>query len=396
MKILFYSPHPNLSIHAPAGYATHMKGIIHGFKSMGYEVKPLIMGDYFPQALASENNVRFKKSYIHKIKKIVPSLLWETIKDIKLYLFDKKNEKKLEKIILEFKPDLVYERMNYLQTSGIKMALKHNIKHITEVNAPYIKERIELQGKSLLLCLAKHKQKYLFNNTHFILPVSGVLGEYIYKKDVSLQKKTHTVSNGIHLQDIHFDYDSPQKIRLKYHIPTSNYVIGFAGSIQKWHGIDIMLKAFKLFSDHISHSTLLIIGSGESMEEYKLLSKNLGIEDKVVFTGNVSSAEVYNYLNSCDLLLLANSNWYCSPIKIFEYAAIKKPMVLVNSSPVQEIFTHLKHAYLCSATPTSMFEGIMKMYSDRAFSTQLVNNAYHELSEKHTWANKVKQIADLL
>ena len=46
----------------------------------------------------------------------------------------------------DFKPDFVYERINYLQSSGPRVCKEMGICHFAEINSPYVKEKVELEG----------------------------------------------------------------------------------------------------------------------------------------------------------------------------------------------------------------------------------------------------------
>ena len=66
----------------------------------------------------------------------------------KLIRHDIKAGKILEENILKINPDLIYERSEYLQDSGAKLANKYNIKYFIEVNAPFVEEMNVFEGYS--------------------------------------------------------------------------------------------------------------------------------------------------------------------------------------------------------------------------------------------------------
>ena len=68
-----------------------------------------------------------------------------------------------------------------------------------------------------------------------------------------------------------------------------------------WH----MLKAFKLVHDEMKNTRLVLLGAG-SFDNYKKLSKDLGIEDAVYFAG--MRKDPYKFLKRADLYLLTSAN----------------------------------------------------------------------------------------
>jgi glycosyltransferase involved in cell wall biosynthesis len=49
---------------------------------------------------------------------------------------------------------------------------------------------------------------------------------------------------------------------------------------------------------------LVVVGSGDSLEEYRSYAKKLGIEERIVFTGYVQDSLLPNYYASSDLVVL--------------------------------------------------------------------------------------------
>jgi hypothetical protein len=106
MKILFYSPHSQLYFNAPTGYGSHMRGMVEAFKELGHEVDVLVLGEK-PQTNSEEHITIKKKRWL---KKSMPSFFWRTFKELNWIRFDNYAKIELEKKILSFQPDLVYER----------------------------------------------------------------------------------------------------------------------------------------------------------------------------------------------------------------------------------------------------------------------------------------------
>jgi len=146
MKILYFSPHPNLYLQIPSGPGAHMREMILAFETLGHEVTPLIMGGIEAQLTAngsSENQTSFRE----RIKLFIPKALWASAKDINLNKFDLHAKSELQKAIKEFEPDVIYERANYAMVSGVEAAKEMNIPHVLEMNAPYPEEKAGMEGK---------------------------------------------------------------------------------------------------------------------------------------------------------------------------------------------------------------------------------------------------------
>lgn len=385
-----------MSIHAPAGYAMHMRGIISGLEALGHTVIPVIIGDLNKSGRVVSDPSPGTFSFKRKIKSFIPKLIWESLKDYQLLNTDQKNVAILENMVKEHRPDVIYERLNYLQASGVIVAQKYGIQHISELNAPYVEERIELQGYSLFLGKAHRINQEVFEKTSLITPVSEALKRYVVKNYGISPYKITSVPNGINLEKVNIDPSKIDRIRTTYPSIKDRFVLGFVGSIQKWHGVDILIQAFHVFQKKYPNSMLMMVGDGETLASYKKLSLDLDLSEHIIFTGNVPIDEVYNYMSVMDLLLLSNTHWYCSPIKIFEYAAIQKPMVLVKTEAVEEIFRHDQEAYLTEADPKKIADGCLKIAQNPDYAQSLANHAYTRLKEQFTWAKNAEKILNSL
>ena len=164
MKILYYSPHPQLSMHAPTGYGTHMREMIAAWRRMDIEVHTCIAGDLNDGQVGTSKSSQNSKATI--VKKLIPNYLWQSLRDLSLMKFDKAQQRNLENQIESFQPDVIYERVAYLQDSGIKTAQKYGIRHVSEINAPYPEERVFFSGNSFF---CQNRVKLNMKSSHILM-----------------------------------------------------------------------------------------------------------------------------------------------------------------------------------------------------------------------------------
>ena len=130
MKILYFSPHPQLRIEDPTGYGTHMREMIAAFEALGHEVHFLIAGNRVVQAKEAQGSITPTSLVKKVLKSMIPPLVWETIKDLQLIQVDRANERHLNRLVGELHPDVIYERSHYGMVSGVQVANNHGIQHI--------------------------------------------------------------------------------------------------------------------------------------------------------------------------------------------------------------------------------------------------------------------------
>ena len=390
MKILYYSPHPYLNLSDESGYATHMNEMIAAFKRQHHDVSVLIMGGEQRDTVSYQKQQSKTKQIV---KLITPKFIWESIKDFNLIRFDKHAKNKLEEKILKFNPDIVYERYNYCQKSGHEICQKYNIKHYIEINTPYTFERSTYQGKSYFLTLADKIEHKVFVNAFRLIVVSSALQNHFTDKH-KLSKEQFTVApNAVNFEKIQKDFDS-EVLRKKIKLSGSSKVIGFVGSVSEWHGIDVLVGVHQSLI-HKGHDVVtLIVGGGQALNKIKKKVVDLKLEQTFIFAGSVKHYEVFNYIGLFDIAIMPKSNWYGSPIKIFEYGAMKKAIIAPKTIPVLDVMKHREDGLLSEMNAESITPLVEELIENPSYRAKLANNFYHKVLSNYTWDRISKKVLD--
>lgn len=88
---------------------------------------------------------------------------------------------------------------------------------------------------------------------------------------------------------------------------------------------------------------------------------------------------------------------WTSPLKLFQYMAVGRPIVASNIEPIREILRDGENGLLCS--PTNVEEwvsAIRKLISEPEISLRLASAAWKEVSEKYSWDARASTMLDLL
>jgi len=101
-------------------------------------------------------------------------------------------------------------------------------------------------------------------------------------------------------------------------------VIGTASRLHPGKGIHVLIQAFARLVKIIPDVRCLIVGEGPEKARLQQLARDLGIEDRVVFTGYVE--EVLPYLRSVQIYVLASLQ-ESLPVSLLEALALGKPAI---------------------------------------------------------------------
>lgn len=145
------------------------------------------------------------------------------------------------------------------------------------------------------------ERDFNINAEEYVIWQSGVSTDIFYQKN-----------NGISKDD--------SKFKLFYH-----------GTVSVNRGIGLVIEAMSLLDASVS-AEFIIVGTGSGMEELKELSTKLNINDKITFKGFMPYQNMAHEISQADVCICPLPNrleWnVSSPIKVFEYMACGKPMIL--------------------------------------------------------------------
>ncbi len=127
-----------------------------------------------------------------------------------------------------------------------------------------------------------------------IMPVSDFMYEEYVRHGVPKEKMT-TIYDG-------FDFEWIDSFKVKKE--KKDFVtILYVGRLEKTKGVDLIIEACAKLKTQ--NWKLLIVGEGPKREEFEQLVHTLGIAEKVVFTGYVSTKEMYDYFSQSDIFVHA-------------------------------------------------------------------------------------------
>jgi glycosyltransferase involved in cell wall biosynthesis len=383
--IIYYSPHPTHDIVSEVGYATHQRETIIALEGLGHNVIKVIMGG------TELNGLKYTKSSVtsHKgikgfIKQLIPRFIWVTLKDLKLQFHDRRAAHILRHAIVEYKPDFVYERSEILQYRSLKVIEELGIPYLLEVNAPFIEEMKSLEGYSLMHLFAKRMENWKLSQAKKIFTVSTALKDYLVDTYKINENKFLVAPNRINLLKFKSEYKAKDNIN----------TFGFVGSILPFHKVELLVKAAAIVVKTHPEIKGIIVGDGAYLNRLEHLSASLGLVGHLEFTGRIPHNLVYKQIEKMDICIMPGTNWYGSPVKIFEYAAMGKPIIAPNVGPLRDVMTNMVDGLLVEQNVEAIAEAIIWCIENpaRAYSMSFVFK--EKVETEYTWRHSAQEIIE--
>jgi glycosyltransferase involved in cell wall biosynthesis len=391
MKIIYYSPHPTHDIVTEVGYATHQRETIIALQNLGAEVIPVIMGGTTFEEVPYKDGKAITHSGLKGfIKKIIPRYVWVTLKDFRLMMHDKRAAKRLEAAIIKYQPDLVYERSEYLQDASVAVVKKYKVKHYIEVNSPFVQEMKHLEGNSLWTSLGHYKEKRKYKSADKVWVVSSALKEFLVNRYQIESSKIIISPNRINKEEFE------RIIPLPFDIKTSQkqVVIGFVGSILPHHDVEDLIEAFGIVKRKNTDALLCIVGGGSLLDSLKQKVKEQQLTECVLFIGKVPHHQVPAYIKQMDICVMPGSNWYGSPIKIFEYGILGKAVIAPNNGPVNDVMEDLKDGILIEKGAEAIANAIIQLIENPDLRQSIGQHFKSKIEAEYQWEHAAKMILE--
>jgi len=273
------------------------------------------------------------------------------------------------------------------------------VPYILEVNAPLTVEQ-ERYRSLHMKSLAQGIEEVLFQKADSIIAVSEEVKEYIGSKGVPIEK-VHVTPNAV--DPVQFDPDetgTQGMLRERLSLPDDKFIVGFLGSLKRWHGVEILVEAMKVLWSSFENFHLLIVGNGPLRESLKEQFSREGIQDYTTLTGEIPYAEVPSYLKCMDITVAPYTripDFYFSPLKVFEYMAMGRPVVTSGMGQIKEIVDDGRTGLLFEpGDPRDLAEKIISLRYNPELMSRIGTEARKSILHKRTWKNNAREILSIV
>lgn len=242
--------------------------------------------------------------------------------------------------------DFLYERYSLFSMAGVQLGQSLGIPSLLEVNSPLVQE--QLTFRSLLdISKAREIEAIVFRQADAVLTVSDQVRDYVLSitGDNELRDRLHVLPNGVDRQRFHPDVPATA-----LPIDPATLVIGFVGSLKPWHGLDVLLRTMKLLRRDKLPVHLLLAGDGPMRDWIEGFIHGAELVEDVTLTGWLDNEALPTWIASMDIAVApypAIEGFYFSPLKLFEYLAMGKPVVASDIGQIADIIEHRTNGLLC-------------------------------------------------
>lgn len=172
----------------------------------------------------------------------------------------------------------------------------------------------------------------------------------------------------------------------------SRWLMLYLGVMGPQDGVDILIQAYAaLLRNHsVDRKDILmvLIGDGDAREELEISARNLGIDDRLIFTGFMSGSALYDYLATADLGVSPDPptpfNELSTMNKVMEYMAYGVPVVSFDLKETRHSAGDAAH-YVARCTPDDLASAIRDLLNDPDRRRRMGETGRKRILETFNW-----------
>jgi glycosyltransferase involved in cell wall biosynthesis len=164
------------------------------------------------------------------------------------------------------------------------------------------------------------------------------------------------------------------------------------GTVEERYGLDTVIRAVAILREEIPELRFAIYGDGSFVDQLRRLVAELGVEDRVSFSGGfVPEEQLVQAIAAADVGVVAMKRDAFRDItlagKMFDYIAMRKPLVVSRTRSVLQAFGSSCFELFDSDDPEDLARAIRTLHADPERRQQLVRRAA-EVAEPYRWAHQ--------
>lgn len=161
----------------------------------------------------------------------------------------------------------------------------------------------------------------------------------------------------------------------------------YLGSLHPWKGVSTLISALA----RIPNAHLRIAGGpAHRVAELQMLAVSNGVSSRVEFLGHVLPVNRFKVIAEADICLLPLSETsigsrYTSPLKLFEYMALGKPIVSADVPAIRSVLTSGESALLVSPGDTAALATAVRQLMEQPALAAQLGKRVRQLAQQYSW-----------
>ena len=263
--------------------------------------------------------------------------------------------------------DLVWQHHELFHTAGSAVAAHFDAPRVEYVHAPIVWEArrwgVARRGSGPLLVRAGELPA--LRSADLVACVTDEVATELERMGV---ERDRIIVSPMGIDPERFDPSGIADDDLTPFDDLGDFVVGWVGSMRRFHSIDLALDAVRLARRKGLRIGLVIAGDGQDRPRIEALVKEMALTDAVRLLGQISNDDVPALLASVDAAVItagAAQEFHYSPLKLREYLAMARPVAVPATGEITRLLDDGETAMLYEPGDSEgLAAGLVRLASD--------------------------------
>jgi PEP-CTERM/exosortase A-associated glycosyltransferase len=393
LRILHILDH---SIPKHSGYSFRTLAILREQRKLGWQTFHLTTPKHV-EALADEEDVdgwhffRTRGATIGDATPIIGELM-----------LMRQVERRLEEVVRRVNPDVLHAHSPVLNAiPALRVAKRLRLPIVYEVRAFWEDAAVDhgtTREGSLRYRATRALETYAMTRADHVTVICNGLRDDVLARGIPASKVT-VIPNAVDTESFSPRADVDRALKKALGLDGAT-VIGFIGSFYAYEGLDLLIDALPSVVARVPHARVLLVGGGPQDAALRTRARQLGVADKVVFSGRVPHADVQRYYDLVDVLAYPRHSMrlteLVTPLKPLEAMAQGRVLVASDVGGHRELIRDGETGVLFRAgNAVSLADALVGLLDARERWAAMRTAGRRFVEHERTWASSVARYDDV-
>ncbi len=381
MKILVIAPEPFFT---PRGtpFSVYYRALITS--QLGHDIDLLTYGQGSDVLIPRLNVIRIPRFFKSSQIKVGPSL-YKMFLDIFMILYT-------IKLLITHRYDVVHAHEEAIFFCRfLKPIFRFKLIYDMHSSLPQQLTNFEFTTSRILITIFKKLEDSCLKKADAVITICPDLADYVTGLLTSPEKH-FLIENSI-FDPIQLAEQNGSTEKQAITLSKNGKAIVYAGTLEPYQGIDILIPAFQIFREsHPEYSLYIVGGNSKQVQHFKNIAKTCKVDEYCVFTGQVAQATAKMYTGLAHILVSPRKQGTNTPLKIYEQIASGIPLVATR------IYSHTQVldenvAFLVEPTPKELAAGLAAANEKNSREKALqARSLYEEKYSREQYTGKMQNL----
>jgi len=391
MKILHVLDH---SIPLHSGYTFRSRAILREQRKLGWETAHVTSAKHAAELAAQGKDIFLEEDVegLHFYRTPLPTGILARVPVFDQLAVINSLSRRLSQVVPIVKPDILHAHSPALNgMAALRAAKKFKLPLVYEVRAFWEDAAVDhgtcREGDARYRATRALETHVLKHADAVTCICEGLRGD-IAGRGIPPEKIT-VIPNAVDIEHFHFGGEPDEELKRQLGL-VGRPVLGFIGSFYAYEGLMLLLEALPRLLAERTDIRVLLVGGGYEEQRLKQRAQDLGVADKIIFTGRVPHEQVQRYYDLVDVLVYPRLSMrltdLVTPLKPLEAMAQGRLIVASDVGGHRELIRHGETGCLFRAGDAAhLAETVLKLLTARQSWPALRAAARRFVEQERNW-----------